>query len=205
VAIVGGSGSGKSTIARLIAGLYQPWAGEIRFDGKLRSEIRADAFQRAVGLVDQDWFLFAGSLRDNLTLWDETIGDADLLAAAQDAGIYAVISARPQGFDSPVEEGGRNFSGGQRQRLELARALARNPRLLVLDEATNALDALTEAQIEQALRRRSCACLIIAHRLNTIRACDEIIVLDQGAIVQRGTHDELIGQPGLYAQLIEAA
>ncbi|HEY1015733.1 MAG TPA: ATP-binding cassette domain-containing protein, partial [Herpetosiphonaceae bacterium] len=203
VAIVGGSGSGKSTLARLIAGLHQPWSGEIRFDGKLRGEIAPAALRQAVALVEQEPFLFAGSLRDNLTLWDPAIGDAALLAAAEDAGIAELLAGG--GLDRPVEEGGRNFSGGQRQRLELARALARNPRLLILDEATNALDPIVERRIGQALLRRGSACLVIAHRLNTVRDCDEIIVLDQGRIVQRGRHDELISQPGLYAQLIEAA
>ncbi|MFJ9939559.1 NHLP family bacteriocin export ABC transporter peptidase/permease/ATPase subunit [Streptomyces erythrochromogenes] len=203
VALVGGSGSGKSTVSRLISGLHTPWAGAVRIDGMRLEDIPRGALAASVSFVDQDVFLFEGTVRDNVTLWDPTIEDEAVVTALEDAAVYEVVARRPGGIHSRVEQDGRNFSGGQRQRLEIARALVRRPSVLVLDEVTSALDAVTEQVIIDNLRRRGCACVVIAHRLSTVRDSDEIVVLDRGTVVERGRHEHLVAARGAYAALVK--
>ena len=205
IALVGPTGSGKSTLLKLVSGEYTPWSGEIFFDGVPRNEVPREILTRSLSIVDQQTFPFAASVRDNLTMWNPTAPDEQVVAAAQDALIHDEIMSRPSGYDSRVEEGGTNFSGGQRQRMEIARALVDNPSVLFLDEATSTLDAVVEMRIDDSLRRRGCTCMIVAHRLSTIRDSDQIIVLERGRQVQCGTHEELIAdKDGLYFQLIQA-
>ena len=203
VALVGGTGSGKSTLARLVCGLYQPWSGQVAFDGIARQELPRDVQTSGVSYVDQDVVMFAGTLRENLTLWDISIPDEVLIQALQDAHVYEAVAARPGALSAVVGENGQNFSGGERQRLEIARALVQNPAIIVMDEATSALDPIVEKTIDDRLRARGCTTLVIAHRLSTIRDADEIVVLDGGRAVQRGTHQQLVASEGPYRRLIQ--
>lgn len=204
IALVGGSGSGKSTVAKLLVGIYRPWSGDILFDGMKREEIDPLAMAGSLSMVDQDIFLFEGSIIDNITMWDHTIPINNVIQAGKDAQIHEEIARRPGSYNSLVEENGANFSGGQAQRLEIARALANNPSLLILDEATSALDPMTEVKIDKAVRRRGSTTLIVAHRLSTIRDCNTILVLDKGKVMEQGSHDELMALDGYYCSLIKA-
>ena len=202
VAFVGSSGCGKSTLAKLISGLYKPWSGEILFDGKPISEIDRSVFTGSVAVVDQDIVLFEDTIANNIKMWDSTIEDFEMILAARDAGILEDIMQRDGGYQYKITDGGRDFSGGQRQRMEIARVLTQDPTIIILDEATSALDAKTEAEVVQAIKDRGLTCIVIAHRLSTIRDCDEIIVMEYGKVVERGTHAELYAKGGLYTQLV---
>ena len=204
VALVGASGSGKSTLGKIIAGLETPRSGACLIDGLPLADWPRPGLAQRLAYVAQQVRLFEGKVRENLTLWDPSLAEADMIRAASDARIHHVIAGRPGNYDADVAEGGLNFSGGERQRLELARALATDPALLVLDEATSALDPVTELEVLEAIRRRGLTCIIIAHRLSAIRDSDQIIVLDRGRVVERGTHRSLFAGGGAYRQLIVA-
>ncbi len=204
IAFVGLSGCGKSTVSKIVSGLYRPWQGEYLLDGIPADEIPMQVLSASVSTVSQNITLFSGTVRDNLTMWNSGISEADMIAAAKDACIHDVISLKPGAYSYVLSEGGANLSGGQRQRLEIARALATNPTVLVMDEATSALDPLVEKQIMDNIKRRGCTCVVVAHRLSAIRDCDQIIVMDKGRIVERGTHDELIEMDGYYKRFVSS-
>lgn len=202
VALVGFSGCGKSTISKLISGLYKPWSGEILFDGKHHNEIRKSLFTSSVAVVDQDIILFEDTIANNIKMWDDSIEDFEMILAARDAQLHEDIMKRPMGYQHKLIEGGKDFSGGQRQRMEIARVLAQDPTIIIMDEATSALDSKTEYEVVKAIQDRGITCIIVAHRLSTIRSCDEIIVLQDGEVIDRGTHEELFARCDLYNDLV---
>ena len=204
VALVGGSGSGKSTLSKLISGLYRPWSGEILFDGKPMEEISRRVITGSLAVVDQNFVVFQDTISENIRMWDRSIENYEMIMACRDAGIHETIAARQGGYSDRILSGGSNFSGGELQRMEIARALAQEPTILILDEATSALDAEVEAEVIRRIRERGITCILIAHRLSTIRDCDEIVVLEEGKVVERGTHSELIGKNGAYSGLVRS-
>lgn len=202
VAIVGSSGCGKSTVSKLISGLYQPWSGEILYDGKEFSQINHQVFTGSLAVVNQDIILFEDTIANNIKMWDSSIEDYEMILAARDAQLHEDIMQREGGYQYRILEGGKDFSGGQRQRMEIARVLAQDPTIIIMDEATSALDAKTEYDVVNAIKDRGITCIVVAHRLSTIRDCDEIVVMDKGKIVERGNHEELMKKQGLYTQLV---
>lgn len=202
VAFVGASGCGKSTLAKLISGLHQPWSGEILFDGKPQTAIDRSVFTGSLAVVDQDIILFEDTIANNIKMWDSSIEDFEMILAARDAQIHSDIMQRDGGYNYKLTEGGKDLSGGQRQRLEIARVLAQDPTIIILDEATSALDAKTEYDVVKSIKDRGITCIVVAHRLSTIRDCEEIIVLDRGVVVERGTHEELYARNGFYTKLV---
>ncbi len=204
VAFVGSSGCGKSTLAKLISGLYKPWSGEILFDDRPIESISNEELTNSVAVIDQNVVLFDDTVAQNIRMWDPSIEDFTMMIACNDAQIRADIVSRPEGFGTKIVKGGQNFSGGQRQRIEMATALAKEPAILIMDEATSALDPKTEDEVMRRIRRMGPTQIIVAHRLSTIRDCDEIIVMDQGKILQRGRHEELIEQDGMYRDLMKS-
>jgi ABC-type bacteriocin/lantibiotic exporter with double-glycine peptidase domain len=204
IGIVGGSGSGKSTLGRLLVALASPQDGEIRLDDIPLDKIDNTALRATVGYVDQTTALISGTVRENLTMWDSSIPEERMVAAAKDAAVHEVIASRPSAYDSRLTENGGNFSGGERQRLAIARALVPDPCVLVLDEAMSALDAVAEMSIVDNIRRRGCTCVLIAHRISAVRDCDEILVLDRGRVVERGGHQQLLAAGGFYSKLVGA-
>lgn len=203
IAFVGASGCGKSTVSKIVSGLYLPWEGEIRMDGIPVRDIPKEILSSSVSTVSQKITLFSGTIRENLTMWNSSILEEDMIRAAKDACIHDVITQKPGAYEFHLDEGGANLSGGQRQRLEIACALTTNPTILIMDEATSALDPLVEKEIVDNIKRRGCTCVIVAHRLSAIRDCDEIIVMERGKIVQRGTHETLMNEEGHYQRLLQ--